>query len=254
MKKLLSVLASLLILGLVGPVQAQQPHHGHRMHADTSNGGQMERPMMHSDRMHGTSMMQDMPMMRNMSMMQSMHQRMMQSPMHRAGMTAFMLPALADTLDLSSDQVNHLQEHRSALLEQRQTHRRDLQKAQQDLQALFDEGQPDPAAVRTHLHALADLHADQRAALYETAHAMRTVLTDAQRQQLDDMTPQQHMHQMMTRMSMHEAMQMMRAMHGACMMNGMGMMNRMGMMQEMGGMSPMDGSENGRMGSSDRNE
>jgi hypothetical protein len=80
------------------------------------------------------------------------------------------------------------------------------------------------------------MRASQQASMYETAHRMRQVLTDEQRQMLDGLTPQQMMRQMMSRMPMMDMMQMMRSMHGGGMMSGkmmQGMMQHQSMMRGM---------------------
>ncbi|MGK7294293.1 MAG: hypothetical protein ACNS61_00525 [Candidatus Wenzhouxiangella sp. M2_3B_020] len=178
----------------------------------------------------------NMPMMQ-MPMMQAMHGQMMQNPMHRTSMMAFMLPTLADTLELTGQQRERLTELKRTMMQQRQQMMQRMQDRQQQMRDLFaGEGQPAPAEVRQHLMAVAELRARQQADLYEVAREMQQVLTDEQRQMLTGMTPQQTMRQMMANMTMMDMMQMMRAMHGG--MVGGGMMNRMPMMMQPGMMRP----------------
>lgn len=164
-----------------------------------------------------------------MQMMRGMHQRMMQNPMHRSRMMAFMLPALADTLGLSEQQRDQLQELKDRAMNQRQTHRQQMMADRQEFMGLFEEGQPSSEQVRRHMMAMTEMRVDQRVTFYEVAQKMRRVLTDEQRQMLDDLTPRQRMRQMMSTMPMTDMMQMMQSMHGSMM--GGGMMGS-GMMQQ----------------------
>lgn len=232
MKRFAAALAILLTFTLLIalPAEAQCGQHH----------GQQDRPgmMARSDSMPGPMMgMMQGGMMR---MMQGMHQRMMQSPMHRSRMMTFMLPALADTLGLSKQQRDQLQELKSEAMNQRQTHRQQMMADRKEFMGLFGEGQPSPKQVRRHMMAMAESRVDQRATFYEVAQQMRQVLTDEQRQMLDDMTPRQRMRQMMSHMPMMDMMQMMQSMHGSMM--GGGMMGR-GMMQQ-GGMKKMPMQQN----------
>lgn len=221
MKRLTAVLSILLSFAFLTtlPANAQQPQRGMMMRPDSMMRGPMQGQMM------GGGMMQ---------MMRGMHQQMMQNPMHRTSMMTFMLPALADTLGLSEEQTTQLNQLKSEAMAQRQEHQQQMNTHRQELMGLFDgDEQPATEAVREHVMAMAEMRANQQAALYETAQQMRNVLTDAQRQMLDGMTPQQMMHQMMSNMPMMEMMQMMRSMHGGMMGNGMMGRGMMPMMQNM---------------------
>lgn len=156
-----------------------------------------------------------------MQMMQGMHQQMMQNPMHRSTMMVFMLPAMADTLGLSDQQRTRLQELKSEAMSQRKEHRKQMMNDRKEFMALFEEGQPSPDQVRQHLMSMAEMRAGHRATLYETAHSMKQVLTDEQRQTLDGMTLRQRMHQMTETMPMMGMMQMLRFMNGGKMGGGM---------------------------------
>lgn len=176
-----------------------------------------------------------------MQMMRGMHQQMMQNPMHRASMMTFMLPALADTLGLSDQQLEQISQLKSGAMSQRQEHRQQMMAHRNELMSLFEgDEQPSADAVRQHLTAMAELRANQQAALYETAQQMRQVLTEEQRQTLASLTPQQRMRQMMSHMTVMDMMQMMQSMHGGMMGGGM-----MQMMQNMpmrrGGMMQQEG-------------
>lgn len=180
-------------------------------------------------------MMQQMPMMQMMRGMHGMHQQMMQNPMHRAGMMAFALPALADTLGLEDQQVEELDALKSEMTEERQRHREEMQAAQQELQALFEDDEtPAPEEVRAQLQEIAELRAEGQAAIYETAQRMREVLTEEQQSRLDELTPQQIHRQMMRNMTMMDMMQMMQSMHGGMMGGGMMQGMQGGMMQQGG--------------------
>lgn len=160
-----------------------------------------------------------------MQRMRGMHSRMMQNPMHRASMMAFVLPALADTLSLSETQAAQLKELRDELMTEHQDRQEQLRARRNEFMGLFEGGrQPASEAVRNHLRTMADLRVSHRAALYETAQEMRQVLSEEQRRTLDALTPQQQMRQMMANMPMMDMMrmmQMMRPMSGGRMQGGM---------------------------------
>lgn len=188
------------------------------------------------------------PMMGMMQMMRARHQQMMQNPMHRASMMAFMLPALADTLGLSEEQTDQLQELKSEAMAQRREHRQQMMAERKEFMSGFEESQPSSEAVRQHLTTMADSRVEQRATMYETAQQMREVLTEEQRETLEGLSPQQRMRQMMSRMPMMDMMKMMRSMRGGQMMGGgmmgSGMMGRS--MKQQGGMKNMHKQRNRR--------
>lgn len=250
MKRLLTVLTTILgltVLTFTAPALAQRGQHhpegrpGPMMgQADTTGGmmGMMNGGMMGSGMM-GRGMMQ---------MMQGMHRQMMQSPMHRSQMSVFMLPALADTLGLSEDQLAQIEQLRSEAMSRRQEQRQQMMARRKQMMSLFESEEPPPAdQMRTHMREMAQMRAEQQADLYETAQRMREVLTDEQRATLEALTPQQRMRQMMSRMSMMEMMEMMQSMQGGMMGGGMmGGMQGMPMMQGPGSPMPMGGNQSGQ--------
>lgn len=225
MKRLTAALSAFLILALVAtPTLAQQDPPDQRARPDSMRGQRM-------------GMMQEGMMGPGMMLMHRMHRQMMQNPMHRSGMMAFTLPALADTLGLSEEQTSQLKTLKSELMSQRQERQEQMKASRKQLMNLFeDDSQPTSAEVRKHLMAMAELRANQQAALYETAQQMRQVLTDAQRQTLDDMSPHERMHQMMAHMTVMDMMQMMQTMRGGVMQGMQTMPMMRGQMMQQGGM------------------
>lgn len=202
----LFLVGSLLMLPLVHTAGAQQPQ----------QRGQQARP----------DTMPEMVMPPMMGVMQPMYQQMMQNPMFRTGMMVYVLPALADTLGLSFEQRQQLQQLQQQFAAQQQERQQEMQEQQQQLMALFEgDAQPDSAALREQLQALADLRAQHQAARYETAMQMRNVLTEAQRQMVEQMDQRALHRHMMANMTVMDMMQMMRAMRGG--MVGMGGAGRM---------------------------
>jgi hypothetical protein len=247
MRRLTAVFSALLTLALLIPLSAEAQHRQH--HGQRGQQGMMAR----SDSMSGgmMGMMQSRMGQGMMQMMQGMRQQMMQNPMHQASMMTFMLPALADTLGLSDQQIEKVNQFKSEAMSQRQKHRKQMVAQRKEFMGLFEgDQQPAPDAVRQHLTAMAEMRAGQQAATYETAQEMRQVLTAEQRQTLGSLTPQQKMRQMMSQMPMMDMMQMMRSMHGGMMgggmmqggMTGQGMMKNMPMQQ--GGMMQQGGIQN----------
>jgi len=229
MKRFIAVLSIILpfVLLTAVPAEAQHQQH-HRQQGQQGQQGMMADP----DSMQGGMMGQGMMQRGMMPMMLRMHQQMMQNPMHRARMMTFMLPALADTLGLSEEQTTQINQFKSEAMAQHKEHQQQMMTQRQELMSRFeDDAQPSTDAVREHMIAMAEMRANQQVTLYEAAQQMRRVLTDDQRQMLDDMTPQQHMRQMMANMTMMDMMQMMRAMRGGQMDNMMQGRRNMPMMQ-----------------------
>ncbi len=200
-RTLFSVTLVLSLLALSGPpASAQRP--GTMMRPDTS-----ARPMgMGPGRMMGPGMRQRM---------RGMHRRMMQRPLHRMSMATFLLPALADTLQLSSEQAGQLEGMKKDMMARLKEHRQQMQSSRSEFQALFDEtDRPDAETVREHLETMAGLRAERRALVYETGQSMHEVLTPEQRDAFDALTPRQQMRALMTRLTMADMMQMRRVMHG----------------------------------------
>lgn len=151
-----------------------------------------------------------------------MHRQMMQNPMHRSTMMAYMLPALADTLGLSEQEKNQMESLKRDLKTQLQSNQEQRKEQKQELKRLFEgENQPSATEVRQHLEEMASLRADRQASIYETAEQMRQMLTEEQRQRLEGMSPQDQMQYMMAEMSMMDMMQMRQAMHGEMMAGSM---------------------------------
>lgn len=211
MKPLSAALSILLTFAVFSaPALAQQPRPGMMAPSDS-----MSRPMMgqmQGDRMQG-GMMQ---------MMQGMRSQMMQHPMHRSSMMTFMLPALADTLGLSEDQRSQLQQRKNDVLEQQRQLQQEMSNERTEFRTLFEEGeQPSSDSVREHLTTMAEMQVSARAMMYEAAQEMREILTEEQRQMLDEMPAEQQMRHMMATMPMTEMMQMMQTMRGTMGQQGM---------------------------------
>lgn len=232
MKRIITLVSLFIgiLLFATEPALSQRP--GRMAPSDTMRGPEGLRGMMQPGMMQGGMMGQGM-----MQMMRGMHRQMMQNPMGRATMMAFMLPSLADTLGLSDDQLDQLQRLRNGMMDRQQRHRQQMMSQRQNLQRLFrDDESPSPDALREQMMVMAEAGVNQRVAMYETAQQMRQVLTAQQRERLQGMTPQQRMHQMMSQMPMMDMMRMMRSMHG---MMGQGMrqqgqMMNPGIMQQQG--------------------
>lgn len=198
-----------------------------------------------SDNMSGSKMgmmdgaMKRSGMMPMMQRMHRMHQQMMNNPVQRSAMMALMLPAFADTLGLTDQQERRLQELKSEALAQRRDDRQQKMRNREELTGLFEEGNPSPEQVRRLVTVMAEQKAGRQAATYETAHQMRQVLTDPQRQMLQGLSHRERMRHVMATMPMMEMMQMMRSMHEGQMRPGMMQGGGMPMMES--GMNDEDG-------------
>lgn len=205
------LLSILLAIGLIFPdgAVAQRGQRGMNAPSDSMRGarmGGMGGPMMGRGMMH---------------MMGRMGRRMMRNPMQQSRMTVYMLPALADTLELTATQARTLEELKSRLMSTQQEVREKISAEREEMRSRFEEDDdPAPDAFREHLRTTADLHVRLRASTYETGQEMRQVLTSEQRAMVDAMAPQERMQLMMSRLSMRDMMRMMNA--GGSMGGGMG--------------------------------
>jgi len=164
-------------------------------------------------------------------MMARLHRRMMRSPMHRMQMNVLLLPALADTLGLTDDQLRRLEQLRTTLQNEQQEWRRQMQAKRQSFRRLMaSDSLPSAEAVRTHMQTIASLRVEHQASTYAAAQSMRDVLTEEQRAAVDDLPPRRRVRLLMTHVPMMDMMQMMGPMGGGAGAWGprMGMHRRMG--------------------------
>ncbi len=135
--------------------------------------------------------------------------------LRHTAMKALVLPALADTLGLSADQERRLEDARGSFLSEQAARKERLHSQKKALHELMrGEDRPEPAAVQERLTALAEKRAALKAAPYEVAMEMREVLTDEQRNWLDELSPRARHHEVMVHMTMKEHMHLKRALHG----------------------------------------
>jgi Spy/CpxP family protein refolding chaperone len=164
-------------------------------------------------------------------MMARLHRRMMRSPMYRMQMNVLLLPALADTLGLTDDQLRRLEQLRTTLQNEQQEWRRQMQAKRQSFRRLMaSDSLPSAEAVRTHMQTIASLRVEHQASTYAAAQSMRDVLTEEQRAAVDDLPPRRRVRLLMTHVPMMDMMQMMGPMGGGAGAWGprMGMHRRMG--------------------------
>jgi Spy/CpxP family protein refolding chaperone len=167
-------------------------------------------------------------------MMARLHRRMMRSPMHRMQMNVLLLPALADTLGLTDDQLTRLEQLRTTLQNEQQEWRRQMQAERQSFRRLMaSDSLPSAEAVRTHMQTMASLRVEHQASTYATAQSMRDILTEEQRAALDDLPPRRRLRLLMAHVPMMDMMQMMGPMGGGA--GAWGMHRRMGMQGGRGG-------------------
>ena len=184
-------------------------------------------------------------MMENCPMMQGgMMQRMTDDPVKQSVMQVYMLPALRDSLNLTSNQAARLEDAKQQFTEQRAEIQERLKAKEEQLREALSAEQPDLEQSRALLSDRAALEADRQMAALRAATQMKDVLSEAQREKLASLKPMQMHQAMMRSMSMMDMMQMMGDMQMQCpMMQGGGMTGmmencpmRQGGMQNMGSM------------------
>ena len=181
MKKLAIVATALFFLaGFSANAQMQQ---GKMMKSGKKQG------MM----MHGKGMIQG-GMHHNMmgGMMCPMHKGMMgqQMPMKKYMMAVNMLPNMQEKLSLTQDQTEKLIDMQAAFKKQQVDYQADLSKKRMKLQSMM-KNEASASDIKSQMQSCSETKVNMKVAAYETAHQMKSVLTDEQREQLDDMMMQQ---------------------------------------------------------------
>lgn len=155
-----------------------------QMHQENSNKPGHQQGMM----MNGNDMGQ-MGMMENM--MCPMHQGTMgqQMPMKKYMMTVNMLPDMQSQLSLSQDQTEQLIDLQASFKKQQIDYKADLAKKMMNFQNLL-ENDASADEVRSQMQESANIHINMMVAAYETAHKMKSTLTNEQKDDLQKMMMQ----------------------------------------------------------------
>lgn len=123
--------------------------------------------------------------------MGSMHQGMKAAKsMKKSMMMVKMLPDMQEQLSLSQEQMVKLIDLRTGFKKQQVDYKAELTKEAMKLQSLLDDEAP-ADKVKSQLKACSDLKVDMHAAAYETGKKMKDVLTDEQKEDMEDMIKQQ---------------------------------------------------------------
>jgi hypothetical protein len=191
---------------------------GFSANAQMHQGKMMKSGQQHGMMMHGKGMMHG-GMMKGM--MCPMHKGMMgqQMPMKRYMMAVNMLPNMQEKLSLSQDQTEKLIDMQAAFKKQQVDYKADLTKKRMKLQNLM-KNDASADEIKSQMQACSETKISMKVAAYETANQMKSVLSDEQQEQLDNM------------MMQHPGMQQGGMMKGGMMQGGM---MKGGMMQ--GGMN-----------------
>lgn len=157
-----------------------QMHHGQ----DKQNGQQQG--MMQQGMQQG--MMQNMMSDGMCPMCAQMMQQNM--PMKKYMMMVNKLPAMQEQLSLSDEQVNQMIDLQAIFKKQQVDYQAELTKKQMQMQKLLKNNAP-AADVKKQMKQCADTKVDVKAAAYETAGKMKALLTDEQKDKLQNMMMQQ---------------------------------------------------------------
>lgn len=181
MKNLAMVITAIFLLAGLS-ANAQMGKEGHQ------KSGQQQGMMM-----QGKGMMQG-GMMKGM--MCPMHKGMMgqQMPMKKYMMTVNMLPNMQEQLSLSQDQVEQLIDMQTSFKKQKIDYKADLTKKRMKLQNMMM-NDASASEVKSQLQACSTTKINMKVAAYETANNMKSVLTEEQRDNLQNMMQQGSMMQ-----------------------------------------------------------
>ncbi|MFO7839774.1 MAG: hypothetical protein ACQES8_05660 [Thermodesulfobacteriota bacterium] len=124
--------------------------------------------------------------------MGSMPQGMMMAAksMKESMMLVKMLPGMQEQLALSQEQMNELLDLQTDFKKQQVDYKAELTKEAMKLQSLLDD-EAQANEVKRQLKDCSDLKVDMHAAAYETGKKMKDVLTDEQKEDMEDMIKQQ---------------------------------------------------------------
>ena len=206
MKTLTTILFAVLLMAGTLPAAAQ--HHDNQKQA----------PQKAKDGMMQDGMMQDGMMGRMHQMHMQMMDQAMQDPFQHSTLMVHVLPTMQLPLELSDEQVAHLEEAVEVFNRQQSALQDKASQAQSQLKDLLASDKPDPAQVKLLLRETGMLRADLKALGFETAYRMEAELSEAQWAKLSEMTPMQIHHHMAMHMTM---MEMMQALQGDMMQAGM---------------------------------
>jgi len=136
----------------------------------------------------GKSQQQGMMMQKSGMMQGGMMQGMMgqQMPMKKYMMTVNMLPEMQSKLSLSQEQTEKLIDLQTAFKKKQVGFKGDMAKNRVKLQNLLDKN-ASANEVRSKVEECTNIHVNMMVAAYETANKMKSVLSDAQREQLKNM-------------------------------------------------------------------
>jgi outer membrane biogenesis lipoprotein LolB len=137
---------------------------------------------------HEKSQKQGMMMQKSEMMEGCMMQGMMgqQMPMKKYMMTVNMLPGMQSKLSLSEEQTKKLIDLQTAFKEKQAEFKGDMAKNRMELQNLLDQN-ASVNEVRSQVEECTNIHVNMMMAAYETANKMKSVLSDAQKEQLKNM-------------------------------------------------------------------
>jgi len=147
---------------------------------------------MHQGEMMG--MMKDNPeMMMNMmgnGMFPMSGQMGQDKPMQKYGMMVNRLPNMQQQLSLKNDQVEKLLDLQTGFKKQQLDYQAELRKKQMKLKTLLTDN-TSASQVKNQMEACSETKINMKVAAYETAGKMKAVLTDEQKEQLQNMMMQQ---------------------------------------------------------------
>lgn len=177
MKKLVIIASALLLM--MGYTASAQTGHDHNNKQDQQQGMMMQKSGMMQGMM-GDGMCPMCGQMTGQDM-----------PMQKYGMMVNHLPNMQQQLSLKNDQVEKLLDLQTGFKKQQLDYQAELRKKQMKLKNLLADN-ASASQVKNQMEACSETKINMKVAAYETAGKMKAVLTNEQKEQLQNMMVQQH--------------------------------------------------------------
>lgn len=136
------------------------------------------------------------------------------NPLRRADMLVFVVPSLADTLNLTDQQVQQLDQLRSEFATSRAQTEQEIEDQQLALVEQLRGTNPPASELEGELQRIAELSVETQLSGYRTLQDMLDLLSPEQQQTVASLSPMAMQDLMMRNMTIMEARQMMEALQG----------------------------------------
>jgi hypothetical protein len=137
----------------------------------------------------------------------------LRSPLNRSVITAFLLPEMKTELNLTSTQVNQLDQFKQRLIRKDEGLSNMIAAKENEVSAQIAARKPDRIQLKNLVNQITRLQADRQLAAYDTVASMKAVLSSAQLDQLASMQPMELGHAFLSHITVGNLTEMARVIH-----------------------------------------